>query len=210
MPKFILLGGPNGVGKSTFTDNILYPEIPIINGDRIKLTHRKEGKPMHGFDLALKIKNEINRFEKQYSSFGIESNLNTPLKYNITDRLKQKGYEIDLIYIGIKDVKLLNDRIAERVKLGEHYIPPKEVKQRYEDSLKLLPGKIRSFDQVEIYDNTDINNTTLLMRFEKGKLTFQKNKLPKWAEEVYQKFEKDKRLYEKIEKLKGKSGGISL
>lgn len=46
-------------------------------------------------------------------------------------------------------------RIAERVEMGGHGIPDKDVDKRYEESLKNLHNIINLCDLVALYDNTD-------------------------------------------------------
>jgi len=53
-------------------------------------------------------------------------------------KVQQLGYELHVKYCSTDQLKVLSDRIAERVLLGDHFVRPDIVEQRYISGLKLL------------------------------------------------------------------------
>ena len=52
LPQLYVIAGPNGIGKTTATFNLIRPEIPVINSDEIAATARKQGKDVHIFEYG--------------------------------------------------------------------------------------------------------------------------------------------------------------
>ncbi|GAA6444825.1 MULTISPECIES: hypothetical protein [Hungatella] len=48
------------------------------------------------------------------------------------------GYGIELHYVGVDSPEIAKQRIAERVKMGGHGIPDKDVEKRFGESLRNL------------------------------------------------------------------------
>mgnify|MGYP005789742297 CR=1 FL=1 len=61
---------------------------------------------------------------------------------------------IEMHYVGIDSSETAKKRIAERVKMGGHGIPDRDVEKRYEESLINLGKVLPLCDLAAIYDNT--------------------------------------------------------
>jgi predicted ABC-type ATPase len=151
-PKLIILGGVNGVGKSSFWGAMqnLFPDILTINPDKIN----KEcgNNPILGGKKSLKLVQDCLNEKKD---FAIESTLagNTILK-NIK-KAKELGYNITLFYIGIESEEESLERIKNRVRKGGHNIPEEDVKRRYEKRLEDFMKVFPYCDDIDFYDNTN-------------------------------------------------------
>lgn len=69
-------------------------------------------------------------------------------------------------------------RIAERVEMGGHGIPDKDVDKRYEESLKNLHNIINLCDLVALYDNTDSFRRFAI--YKSGELVRLSKNIPEW------------------------------
>ena len=77
------------------------------------------------------------------------------------------------------DLELLNQRIEERSRRGEHYVLPKIVEDRYLTSLKLLDHYFDIPDKISLIDNSKVGALVL----EKSGDTIERvSTFPEWVE----------------------------
>ncbi|MBD2772280.1 hypothetical protein [Iningainema tapete] len=93
---------------------------------------------------------------------------------------KQKGWEVNLIYIGIDNVEVNIDRVAQRVVEGGHNVPIEDIRRRYERSLQNLPTALQLADNISIYDNSSSVGHQNLLTIENGRINQQVPELPQW------------------------------
>jgi predicted ABC-type ATPase len=198
-PRFLIIAGPNGAGKSTLAET--YAEgLQYINGDEIKRAYKEETKQsIDQFSLRNLIKIRIDSYIRKRESFAMESNLVSNYSYEIVQDLPSKGYQTELLYIGVNDLDTLNQRIQQRVLLGKHYIPPKDVEQRYQEALQKLPSNLKLFDVASIFDNSVADaNPVELMQLRNGVIVSQQDKLPQWLLDKHSIIEKLSKAYQKL------------
>jgi predicted ABC-type ATPase len=92
--------------------------------------------------------------------------------------MQKSGYRIELFYIGVENLIITTKRIQERVKRGEHHVPPNEVYARYENGMKLLRYYFNMPDKILMIDNTD--SPYACLEAEKGKIIFYPANSPEW------------------------------
>lgn len=86
-------------------------------------------------------------------------------------------------YVGIESAEIAKQRIAERVKMGGHGIPDRDVEKRYEESLRNLGRVIPLCDLAAIYDNT--SKFLRFAIFKKGSLVVLSKHIPPWYQKVH-------------------------
>ena len=168
MPKTIyVVGGTNGVGKSTIREELLGSSIPYINADFIAKELKAEHASLMLAELARQYGSEqMKKYISAEESFAFENNLHEAKTYQWLEEMQKKGYRIELYYIGVNNLQITTKRIQERVKRGEHHVPPDEVFARYENGLKLLRHYFSLPDKLLLIDNTVISQVCL--QAEKG------------------------------------------
>ena len=139
MRKYILYAGVNGAGKSTLYMTTHYKDMmPRVNTDEIL---REFGDWRNTSDLMKAGRIAVERLNS-YLSEGITFNQETTLcGHSILRtiyRAKQLGYVIELHYVCVDSPAIAKKRIAERVKMGGHGIPDKDVEKRFGESLRNL------------------------------------------------------------------------
>ena len=67
---------------------------------------------------------------------------------------RQRGYQIELVYIRLSSPELALQRVAARVARGGHDVPAQDVIRRYARSLENLPRAMQLADKVTILDNS--------------------------------------------------------
>jgi predicted ABC-type ATPase len=140
MPKTIyVVGGTNGVGKSTIREELLGSSIPYINADFIAKELKEQQASLMLAELARQYgSDQMKKYIAIGESFAFQNNLHEAKTFQWLEDMQNKGYRIELYYIGVTNLQITTKRIQERVKRGEHHVPPNEVFARYENGLKLL------------------------------------------------------------------------
>lgn len=179
MKQYILYAGVNGAGKSTLYHTTRYKEnMARINTDEIL---REFGDWRNIEDLLKAGKIAVEHLEKYFSQ-GITFNQETTLCgrsiIRTMQRAKDLGYMIKMHYIGVDSAQIAKDRIANRIKIGGHGIPDKDVERRYVESLKNLKKTIEMCDLAALYDNTTEFRRFAIYR--NGKIMRISYNIPEW------------------------------
>lgn len=180
MKIYTIIGGVNGVGKSSLTGALSadHPEFgTIIDTDSI--TARNNGDKIRGGRIAVKLlsdslDNGINITQ--------ETTLSGAKTRKTVQLAKEKGYSIHLYYVGISSAEDSISRIANRVRKGGHDIPAEDVQRRFnkrfEDLAKILPY----CDEAHFYDNE--NGFVEVGRYHNGKVVSTNDYCPSWFAEL--------------------------
>lgn len=179
MKKYILYAGVNGAGKSTLYRTTHYQDTMLrINTDEIL---KEFGDWRNNADLmkAGKIAVErLNSYLQEGVTFNQETTLCGHMILRTILRAKQSGYVIELHYVGVGSPEIAKQRIAERVKMGGHGIPDKDVERRFDESLKNLQEIIGLCDLAALYDNT--NEFRRFAIYKSGELVRMSKNIPDW------------------------------
>lgn len=181
MPTIYVIAGPNGIGKTTSSFDILPANTPVINSDEIAKVAREAGlitsntQEYSNQEAARLVDEQIN----SRNTFAIETNLADTETWKFLIKVQQLGYELHVKYYSTDQLKVLNDRIAERVLLGDHFVRPDIVEERYISGLKLLDHYFDYPDVLELFDNTD--SMLLAGEFRQGEPVMLAGSLPEWV-----------------------------
>lgn len=179
MKRFTIIGGVNGVGKSS-----LYGALDgaFDNPDRFgmiidadKLTKQFGGDKVKGGKEAVRL---INNCLQNGENFTQETTL-SGLKTAKTILLaREKGYQIKLYYIAVSSAEESLSRIQNRVRKGGHDIPREYVIRRFENSFEDLVKVLPHCDEAVFFDNE--NGFVKVAEFKNGKFTLTGRSTPDW------------------------------
>lgn len=132
MKKYILIAGVNGAGKSTLYETLdSLKNMPRINTDEIV----KEMGDWKDTSVLMKAGKKAVKLLNYYLMEGISFNQETTLcgKSIIRNikKAKERGYFIELHYVGVNSVEIAKDRVKNRVLKGGHGIPESDIEKRY-------------------------------------------------------------------------------
>lgn len=180
MKQYIIFAGVNGAGKSTlYQTNQQMFDMPRINMDEIV---KEFGSWKNQQDVMKAGKIAVRRWN-DYITKGVSFNQETTLcgKSILKNIIlaKEKGYLIEMYYVGVGSVEIAKERVKMRVLAGGHGIPEEDIERRYYKSIAQLKKLISLCDIVEIYDNTEAFNK--IMSYEKGVCVQSVIELPEWA-----------------------------
>ena len=135
--KIIIVGGANGVGKTTFAYQYRDEyKIDYLGADEIAAGIDKKNDYENIELKAGKIFfRRLEEYLKSGKSVIIESTLSGTGLSRQLEKFKENGFSIHLVYVFLDDLKLCNRRISARVKKGGHNVPEKDVERRFHRSI---------------------------------------------------------------------------
>lgn len=166
----VVFAGPNGSGKSSLIKELeesglttiggLYP-VPayVINPDQVAKDlpgtfPDQAARDRAAFDAAIKLRDEAIQSGKP---FAYETVMSHPSRINEMLRLKEQGYSVLVTFITTDNPDTNVARVKQRVETGTttgHGVPEKNIRERYERTLSLLPKAAEVADAVFVYDNS--------------------------------------------------------
>lgn len=180
MKIYTIVGGVNGVGKSSFT-GVLKSRVTdlgvIVDVD--KITAQAGGGAIEGGKVAVRLMEDCIA---QGVSFTQETTLSGGYTRKLARRAREQGYYIRLYYIGLDTVQESLQRIQNRVRKGGHDIPRRDVESRFAhrfaDVAKVLPY----CDEARFFDND--NGFELVAEYRNGEILPIGSRRPQWLVEL--------------------------
>lgn len=180
MKTYTIIGGVNGVGKSSFTGVLKERSTDlgvIVDVDRI--TAELGGNALTGGKAALR---KIRECIERGVSFTQETTLSGYKTEATAKQVKDMGYHVRLFYIGLDSAEESLARIENRVKRGGHDIPSDDVVRRFAGRWEAVAKVLPYCDEAEFYDNE--NGFTLVAEYRNGELRTIGSRVPRWLEEL--------------------------
>lgn len=180
MKIYTIIGGVNGVGKSSFTGILKEQRSDLgILIDVDKITAELGGNALTGGKAALK---KINECIEKGVSFTQETTLSGRRTAATAREVIEKGYRVRLYYIGLDSAEESLLRIANRVKRGGHDIPQGDVVRRFGERWEAVEKVLPYCDEAEFYDND--NGFQLVAEYRNGELRTVGSRCPRWLAEL--------------------------
>ncbi len=181
MPTLTVVAGANGSGKSTLTklyaDNTL-----LIDPDAIA----REIAPTNPSAAAVAAGRQALTLSQQYIQLGHSFIVETTLAGNsylkLMREVKNLGWLVALVYVGIENPNINLQRVRDRVKLGGHDVPIADILRRYDRSLAHLAKASKIADRLTLYDNSTDAGHQLIATVEGTQTIIHVQELPKWID----------------------------
>lgn len=151
----IIFAGVNGAGKSTL--------FKMLEGDYGVRLNSDEVVQRNGWDwkdqtcqmkAAKELLREQKRLLEERKSFNRETTLCGNSIVNLINEAHERGYRVELFYVGVASKQIAIDRVKERESKGGHGVRADLIEQRYDNSQENLKTVFNSCDIVHFYDNT--------------------------------------------------------
>lgn len=180
MSTYTIIGGVNGVGKSSFTGLLKEQRSDLgVLIDVDKITSDLGGNTLAGGKAALK---KIQDCIEKGISFTQETTLSGRHTESTARKLVENGYRVRLYYIGLDSAAESVSRIANRVKRGGHDIPTQDVERRFASRWEAVSKVLPYCDEAEFYDNG--NGFVLVAVYRNGELRTVGSVIPGWLKEL--------------------------
>lgn len=135
-PLLLIVGGPNGSGKTTVAKQFSESRgIPYLGADAIA----EQLNPSNPANAAISASRTFSRTIRQLiaerQSFICESTLSGLTLKNFLGTARESGYAIEIAYLLVESEEFCLTRVAERVRKGGHDVPEVDVRRRFSRSL---------------------------------------------------------------------------
>jgi len=116
-------------------------------------------------------------------TFVFETVLSDPVgdKVDFLAKSAGQGYTVVMVFIGIDDPGVSEQRVAMRVLQGGHDVPAEKLSARFPRTMTKLALAIRKLPHVLVFDNSDLANPfRKVAEFEHGEAVLLNEPLPIW------------------------------
>lgn len=192
-PFFLLVGGINGAGKSTFIQDptslrIVGParEFEIINPDLLTRAIQASAPSLSlgeaNLRAAIESEVEIERLVAARTSFATETVLSTDKYKPVVKRAIRRGYEFLFVYVVLTSPAEAIERVRIRVSRGGHDVPKEKIRERWPRSLANLPWFFQMAHRAWVVFNGSSVDEPFLMAKRRGPvLTLNLDAPAPWA-----------------------------
>ena len=191
-PKLIVIAGPNGSGKTTFTNQVLRHDWSsgciFINPDEIARNDFGDWNSPAAVGKAVvraqELREECLRGRR---SMLIETVFSAPDKLDFIDRAKDADFFIRFFLIGTDGPHINAARVVRRVMDGGHDVPITKIISRYSRSIANAAVAMPMVDRAYGYDNSvDDQDPKKLFRTKNGLVfkTYVDLRLHEWGQMV--------------------------
>lgn len=160
-PRFWIVAGPNGCGKSTAYGHGsvagLDGSVWIINPDLLTVRLKDaENLDLLSANLVAvqRIESWLDASIEVHQTIGVETVLSSPKYRRLVEKAKAHDFEVCLVYVYLQSVEMQLDRIKARVAKGGHDVPPEKVRERRKRSFDQLLWFYWNADRAWIFDNS--------------------------------------------------------
>ena len=184
-PVAIFLLGTNGSGKSSLRAYLDLSNIQTnIDPDALNRIARLKCK---NNPLIFASKQALQLYKS-----ALENGLNICMESTFSGksilsrilRAKQQGYRTVCYFMGLENVALNIERVADRVKKGGHDIAKPLILKRYDESISNLIKHQTLFDELHVIDNSLDYYRLQFSRYQTQWIHYDETLA--WAEEIYQ------------------------
>lgn len=163
-PRLIILAGPNGSGKTTFSTNLAtHPwgaGCRILNADDLAEQLGGWNRPDCIAKAQLRIRQELQSALSNREDIIYETVFSHPSKLELIRKARELGYFVRLFFICTESPRINIDRVAGRVAKGGHTVPGDKVSSRYNRALMYGADALRLVQRGYFYDNSKSVNET--------------------------------------------------
>src|SRR6185295_282582 len=137
-PLLYVIAGPNGAGKTTFAREFL-PSADIVeflNADLLAAGLSPLQPAMMAIRSARLLLSRWRELLNQRRDFAFESTLSGRTYAAMLRQARAAGYEVRLCYLWLPNVALSLRRVRQRVRMGGHDVPERDLQRRFLPSLR--------------------------------------------------------------------------
>lgn len=157
-PRVIIIAGPNGAGKTTFAREFLPQEAgcPVfVNADLIAAGLSPFAPEQAAIRAGRLMLQAMAEHAAKRESFAFETTLSGLGCARQIPQWQERGYHVELFFLGLPTADLAVQRVAERVRQGGHNIPEATIRRRFASGLRLLKQVYQPLvDEWAVYDNS--------------------------------------------------------
>ena len=136
-PKLIIVGGPNGSGKTTFALNhASLTGIRYIGADAIAASISPKDPVAARIQAARQFIVDIDEGLKHRRPMIVESTLSGKSMARVLIKARDAGFQISVLLLFLDSGDTCVDRVKQRVSLGGHDVPELDIRRRFKRSIR--------------------------------------------------------------------------
>ena len=169
-PRLFIVAGPNGAGKSTFSKDFSNGTPVLYDPDKEaqRISEKFQGFPaesihyhidQHFMDLTASA-------WTRGRDFVLETNFRDYQLMETVEQFRQRGYELNLAYLLLKDVDESEARVFSRVDQGGHFVDHDSIVLNYREGLSNFCYFCDRFDNILLFNSSGrAGKLDLLVKF---------------------------------------------
>jgi predicted ABC-type ATPase len=165
-PHLIVLAGPNGAGKSTVAPALLVGALGVdefVNADVIAQGLSAFQAERAALPAGRIMLDRLHYLAARRLNFAFETTLASRSFAPWIEELRGSGYLFHLLFLWLPSPEMAIRRVADRVLLGGHDVPPETIRRRYRAGLRNFFELYRRLtDRWQFYDNSQAARPRLL------------------------------------------------
>jgi predicted ABC-type ATPase len=189
-PKLIVIAGPNGSGKTTFTNQVLRHDWSegcfFINPDEIARHEFGDwNSPVAVMQAVVRAQELREECLREGKSLLLESVFSGPDKLDFIRQAKEADFFIRFFFISTDGPYINAARVTRRVMEGGHEVPISKIISRYNRSIANGAIAMTMVDRAYCYDNSiDDRDPKKLFRTRDGEVvkTYSDLRLHEWGQ----------------------------
>lgn len=147
-PMILVIGGPNGSGKTTITQ--YFDKVgEYTNADDVVAS-----TGMSNEDAAIFVDKKRYESIEQKKDFSFETVLSSKYKLELLKKAKEEGFFIKCVFVLTSNPDINVSRVEARVSNGGHSVEKEKIISRYYKSLNNIKELLEICDIMHVYDNT--------------------------------------------------------
>jgi len=180
-PWLWLIAGPNGAGKTTYARSLSSEIGELVRPDLIALQLSPENPERVALKAGRIAIDRIKSLLQQKRSFAVETTLSGRFHLDVVKTAKSDGWNVGIVYIGLKTPTIAIERVRLRKLTGSHSVPTEDIRRRYRRSLVNLASICDIADRLVVLDNSSEREPMKRMLETRSAQTiFRRQRLPKW------------------------------
>jgi predicted ABC-type ATPase len=158
-PVFLLIAGPNGSSKSTFTEKRLkHIPFPCIDPDAIgrELFGRHPATKEEAIQATQEATQRVREHFRERRSVGLETVFSDTKghKLGLLEEARAAGFRTVIIFIGVDSPEICIARVMDRVEHGGHDVPDHIITDRFPRCFDNLKTALKVVDLAILIDNS--------------------------------------------------------
>lgn len=118
----------------------------------------------------------IKTLAAEKANFAFETTLASRTFATWIKELKKDKYQFHLVFLWLKNVELAISRVADRVRMGGHFVPEQTIRRRYAAGLRNFFNLYSPLaDSWQFYDNSNANHLGLIALKIKNHINIKNN-----------------------------------
>jgi predicted ABC-type ATPase len=188
-PKLLIIAGCNGSGKSSFSKAFTKNDLSPYDYDKV---YKEKYETLISTDIRDRMahnlaKSDLEKTIKYYIKnqldFCYETNFNsTPLYW--PEIFKTANYRIEIVFFCLDSIEKARERVLIRFENGGHFVPNKEVEERYKAGFNNLNENWEYFDSITLFETSRYNDTPEHILTIEEKQIILLNEFPKYLEKL--------------------------